>query len=377
MIKMRVITLLVLYLAFSLLTCCTVNTGYFKTAIENIENQENTEESGNVLPQIWAGLGMGLFFPWESDVDTMLVNGFTELRIDIPDYQDTVWLTYSKAMLPRIIAKGAKVVWGVSSNPDNNSDYMITAENWPAFRQAILDNAQWAQNNGVYEFQLGNEEEGHIDKTTMTVDQLITNLKSVATEAKTIFTNGNVSYSCRQDSISNWVTAGKGDIDILASNVYIGGNGYYDDDWKTRIDNLVNGFGVDGTYLTEFNVSWTTLNDYSTDEAVQAEVLRQMIDYIKASGIKRAYYFCWKGDLGVIKDDGTYRLLWYQALLNSESEESTTVPAKTTTASLAGAIAHIPTRTTRYFPAHQVWCYVNLVMTVISYCKVDEIHQKQ
>ncbi len=35
-----------------------------------------------------------------------------------------------------------------------------------------------------------------------------------------------------------------------------------------------------------------------------------MIDYIKASGMTRAYYFHWKGDQGAVKDDGTYRLLW-------------------------------------------------------------------
>ena len=55
-------------------------------------------------------------------------------------------------MVIRTIAKGVKVIWGVSSNSFNNADYTITAENWPIFRQAILDNALWAQNNGVYEF---------------------------------------------------------------------------------------------------------------------------------------------------------------------------------------------------------------------------------
>lgn len=263
----------------------------------------------------WSGLGMGLFFSWESGVDTMLANGFTNLRIDIPDYQDSD-LIWSKAMVIRTIAKGAKVVWGVTSNPGDNPDYIITAESWSTFRQAILDNAQWAQDNGVFEFQIGNEEEYHIDETTMTVEQLISNLKSVATEVKQIFTNGNVSYTCADEHIDDWVVAGKGDLDILASNIYKGGNGYYSEPWKAKIDNLVNAFGVDGTYITEFNLSWSSLDDYSTDEAIQAADLTEMIGYIKASGITRAYYFCWKGYLGVVKDDGTYRLLW-DSLLNS------------------------------------------------------------
>jgi len=310
-----IIILLVLCLTSLLFTGCVVNTVNAETASGKLEIQENTEE-----PVMWSGLGMVLYFSQASYVDTLLANGFTELRIDIPDYQNTAWLAHSKATLPGIIAKAAKVIWGVSSNTYNNSDYTITAGNWPAFRQAILDAAQWAQDNGVYEFQLGNEEEYHVDGTTMTVAQIITNLKSIATDVQEIFINGNVSYSCRQESIDDWITAGKGDIDILACNIYMGGDGYYGGNkWKTDINKLVNAFGADGTYITEFNLSWSSLDDYSTDETVQATALTEMIEYIKDSGITRAFYFAWKGDdFGVVKDDETYRLLWSQALLNTQ-----------------------------------------------------------
>jgi len=300
---------------------------------------EDTEE-----PVMWSGLGMGLFSVNESYVDTILANGFEELRIDIPDYQNTTWLNNSKAMVIRTIAKGAKVIWGVSSNAYSNSDYTITAENWPTFRQAILDAAQWAQDNGVFEFQLGNEEEAHNDDTTLTDAQLITNLKSVATDVQAIFTNGNVSYTCRGLNITDWVSVGKGDIDILASNIYRGTPS--SESWKTNITNLVDGFGADGTYITEFNLNASGVDNYSEDEAVQAEAVTEMIEYIKASGMTRAFYFCWIDDVyanfGVVKGDGTYRLLWNQALLNSGSVKSITVPAKTATISLPDTIALIP-----------------------------------
>ena len=141
----------------------------------------------------------------------------------------------------------------------------------------------------------------------------------------------------------DYLSAGKGDIDILASNVYMGGDGSYGDTWKGIITNMVNAFGVDGTYLTEFGPSWSSLLDYSTDEEVQAEAVTEMIEYIKASGMTRALYFCykdapWISGFGVVKDDGTYRLLWSQALLNSGSEESTTVAKTTTKISLPGTI---------------------------------------
>jgi len=263
---------------------------------------ENTEEPGTANPQKWSGL-----------------TGFTTSYVYIENYVDT-WLA-------------------------NGFTTTITSTNWPNFRAAILSAATWAQANGVYEFQIGNEEEWHIDETTMTVAKLITNLKSVATDVKAIFTNGNVSYSCGRSFISNWATAGKGDLDILASNIYIMGEGHPlgDIDWEGEIDSLITAFGVNGTYLSEFAPSYTSLEYYSTDEAVQAAAVTEMLDYIKASGMTRALYYEWEGDdFGVVKDDGTYRLLWNQALLNSESVKFATVPTKTATISLPNTIALIP-----------------------------------
>jgi hypothetical protein len=342
--KINIIILLVLCLTLLLLSGCVVNIVIPETAIGNLGNQENTEEPviedteklGTESPQKWAGLTG--FAAWYDHInyyaDIWLSNGFTEGR-DLRDYLDTTNVAASKAAVIAATAKGIKCIWGVSSNPT-----VITASNWVDFRAAILDAAQWAQANGVYEFQLGNEEECHVDGTTMTVAQIIINLKSVATEVKEIFTNGNVSYSCWQNTIDDWVAVGKGDIDILASNVYIGGGGYYSGkEWKSRITNLVNAFGVDGTYISEFGPSYSSLDDYSTDEAVQAEGLAEMIEYIKASGMTRAFYFCyidmsWLLDFGARKTDGTYRQLWNQALLSPKSVKFATVPTKITTASL-------------------------------------------
>ena len=332
--KINIIILLVLCLTLLLLTGRIVNTVIPETTSGNLENQENTEE-----PVMWSGLGMAIYSTsdnvWElssffdDQVDDLLANGFTQLRIDITYWANAEAIAISKSAITLAISKGAQVIWGVGAAPAT-----LTSTNWPTFRQGILDAAIWAQANGVYEFQLGNEEEHHNDDTTLTDAQLIANLKSVATDVQAIFTNGNVSYSCWGAKIDDWKTAGKGDIDFLASNIYHGGNGSYDDSWKTLITNLVNAFGADGTYLTEFGLSWTGLDDYSADETVQAEAITEMIDYIKASGIKRAIFFNYCDDpqpfgpagFGALKDDGTYRLLWTQALLNSGSVESTTVP---------------------------------------------------
>ena len=280
----------------------------------------------------WSGLGMMICSTddnkeFDSYVDTLLANGFTEIRTEIPNWNYEPFLTRSKAAVVRSVDKGMKVIWGVEQWADGRDCPYITANNWPNFRQAILDNAQWAQDNGVYEFQVGNEEECHVDGITMTADQIIINLKSVAKDVQSIFTNGKVSYSCDLSHVSNWVSAGKGDLDIVALNAYMGRIDDFDDYWKTQVAALVNTFGSSGTYITEFAPSSTSLDSYSTDETVQAEAVNEMLEYIKASGINRANYFLYAGhklndsltsNYGVLKDDGTYRLIW-NALISSNT----------------------------------------------------------
>ena len=348
-----IIILLVLCLTLLLLTGCIVNTVIPETTSGNLENQGNTggsvientekpviidtEEPGTENPQKWSGLGMGLYWDDASYVDTLLANGFEYLRIDIPSYQMTNWMTYSKETIPGIIAKGAKVLWGVSSK-----GYTITSTNWSTFRQAILDAATWAQANGVYEFQLANEEESAVDGTTITAATLRANLRAVATDVQAIFT-GNIIYSFASGNANAWIAEGLGDIDQIGVNTCIGGEGSYPADyWKTYITDLVNAFGADGVTITEFSPSWSSLDDYSTDEAVQAAAVTEMLDWIKATGIKTARYYVLYGDTyGIVKSDGTYRLLWNQALLNT-GVKFATVPTKTTTASLPDTIALVP-----------------------------------
>ena len=294
----------------------------------NLEIQGNTEE-----PVMWSGLGMGLLgveniTQFNADLDTLLANGFTKIRVHLSPYNQPGWQTMSKAGVLSAVSKGADVIWGITGGAGPT-----TAANWPNYRQAILEAAQWAQDNGVYEFQLGNEEEMHNDDTTLTDAQLIANLKSVATEVQAIFTNGKISYSCAGVGMDTWIATGKGDIDILATNLYMGGDDSpYDNYWKSMVDKLVNAFGGDGIYFTEFAPSWSALDDYSTDEAVQAQAVKEMIDYIKASGIERASYFCYRDPIfGVVKEDGTYRQLWSQALLNTGNTKFDATPTKTTT----------------------------------------------
>ena len=262
---------------------------------------------------------------FDSHVAVLLNLGIKEIRVNLPDWANASAVAQAKAACTRAIAVGADVIWGVSSNPT-----ILTAANWADFSTEVQSAATWAQANGVFEFQIGNEETLHNDGTTLTDATLITNLKALATTVQAIFTRGNVSYTTEAARISDWVTAGKGDLDLLAANIYIGGAGVYSGvAWETNITSLINAFGASGTYLTEFNISYTSLADYSTDERVQATALSKMIEYIRASGITRAYYYAYSDatadGFGALKTTGIYRHLWQLMNFASERRRLTSV----------------------------------------------------
>lgn len=262
--------------------------------------------------------GLGINLSYHDDLadanellDTLKEAGYKEIRVHLPDYANSEHLANDKAVVQMAVAKGFDVIWGVSSNPT-----IIDNTTWPTFRAAVLAAAQWSQDNGVYEFQIGNEEESHVDELEMTIEQLATNLKDLATDVKLIFTRGLVSYSCVQWSIDWLWVFDKGDIDILATNMYKE-YGYERTQipWKERIALLYTAYGANGFYVSEFNLSATETTAYSVDEDIQASDTQEMIDYFKGLGIERMLFFYAKGDeFGLIKYDDSKRRSWYQML---------------------------------------------------------------
>lgn len=272
----------------------------------------------------WSGIGMNMSFGWYNDdgsfagslVDELVANGIYDLR-QIEEWDVPARLALAKTASIIAKNKGARVVFGVLQNNT------LTAANWGDYRTAVLSAAQWAQDNGMYEFQIGNEEEYHNDDTTLTDAQLIANLKSLATEVQAIYTSGNVSYSCFSDNINDWVTAGKGDIDLLASNIYMEWGDHHAEPWQSEIDALVTAFGVNGTYLSEFGPNSYGVNSYSTDESVQAAGVVTELNYIIASGITRAYYYEYiSDDFGAKTYADHFRLLWYELVSGHSASAS-------------------------------------------------------
>lgn len=324
-----IIKLLVLILSLTLLSVngYMVNTVISESSGGILENQENAEE-----PVKWSGLEMCFEDVYDTEnfdfyFDELITNGFTQIRINMTDWAVPKDVDVTKTAALAAIAKGFDVIWGVGSSLST-----LTAANWNSYVTAVKGCAAWAEANGVYEFLLGNEEERHNDDTTLTDAQLRTNLRTLATSVQAIFTNGDVGYGNSCEFLSDWITEGRGDIDQLSWMFYMN-----EANWRDNINDIIANFGADHTYINEFNLDSGGYSYYSLDEAVQAAGISKMLKYIKASGITRAFFFCYtippwyeEDTFEVLKEDGTYRLLWNQALLDSGSVKST-ADAKTTT----------------------------------------------
>jgi len=234
----------------------------------------------------WSGLGMNVCSSNDNDtqdavfdaqIATLISNSFTNIRIGLIEYTATDAIAVAKAKILRAISAGANVIWGV------NSGDTITSTNWPDFSTGVQAAATWAQANGVSEFLIGNEDEYRVDGVTITVAQLISNLKTLATTVQGIFTNGPVNYCTSPDFYADWITAGKGNIDKFGGNQYLCGNDYdpdyHDALFIERLNDLVAAFGTGGTFLSEFEVSYSAVTDFSTDESVQASKTNDLIGY--------------------------------------------------------------------------------------------------
>ena len=105
----------------------------------------------------WPGLGINIVSHWQTEtfdshIDSILATGFTEIRIDIPDWNYPDDIEKHHIMIPRAVAKGAKIIWGIGNMATD-----LTSAKWDDFRTVVLTQAAWAQANGVFEFQIGNE----------------------------------------------------------------------------------------------------------------------------------------------------------------------------------------------------------------------------
>lgn len=248
----------------------------------------------------------------------VLLSNFPEVRFFTSYTENDV---INNAHIAIVNTPDTKWTYGITS-------YEVSNDTWEDYAYKVKAEAQWAEGK-VFEFMIGNELEQYL--VDMTVAELISKVKVLATEVKAIF-SGKISYAPTPLSnyISEWINAGKGDIDL------IGGNIYYDSptstEWKAKTQDLINAFGAD-FYISEFNLHYVNMEDFTDNEDTQAMYVGEMIQFFIDVGIDRMFWLQWHdwsgGHLGVIKMDGTYRKVW-DILLKTYTENLCTDSSKCT-----------------------------------------------
>lgn len=240
----------------------------------------------------WNSITTGQDVYWQVDVDELWSLGVRKVRLGGTDPAFTDAVTAQKALALRYKARGFYVEIGLTKVPFVSS---LTTTTWPAHRQAILDFAQWCQDNGMDAFMTGNEEELHNDNTTITDADIITLYKGVAADAQAIF-SGKVVYnaSAGDTVISAWNAAGITpgvDLDQVGFNLY--GSSYSNTaSFQSQVNSVVNGLGTTKAYVSEWNMyyDWTTV---TFDQELQQRYIGERLSILEASGLDH-FFWTWK-----------------------------------------------------------------------------------
>lgn len=252
---------------------------------------------------VWSGLAMnyGHFDPHNPYNTTTVANdlallkslGVTKLRIASPPY-DSSDMANVKTLTLQALGLGFYVVIGTTTGTALvDLAKFIEFENY-----CTTDLLPWcqAQQNVNLEVHLGNEESLHTAGAGMTLADVISRLKALATTAQGIYTYGKISTTEVSTYISDWVSAGKGDFDYMSFNCYSVGPVSI----RAQADAIVAGFGANG-YISE----WGTphgYQDYDSEE-IWKQITKKQVNSLIASGIADAYYFTYRdGSFGLITD---------------------------------------------------------------------------
>lgn len=268
----------------------------------------------------WSGLGInvnhsgaGSSFP--ANFYFLRAVGYTKVRLLVVDYTLPTTLAEWRGYVQQALdAKFDEVLYGVSAFPGGSP---LTATNYITYSQAILAEAAHAAafNNPRLIYQIGNEEEEHVDGTTLTDVQLQSNLISLSNTIRGLYPRLKLSYSANQNHVYSWLNlANIGSLDKIGGNLY---------DTATNFDFFIQTLykplpNFSKFFITEWN-SNGGYNDFNNEVTYAADIASRL-QSIKNSGISTAYIYSFidpNNAFGILSTDGvTYREAW-QTLLAS------------------------------------------------------------
>lgn len=203
------------------------------------------------------------------------------------------------------------IIYGVSAN--GSAFNPLTAANWASYVAQVESEADYCEANGICdEFQIGNEEELHIDGTTLTGTTLRSNMRTLATDIQARFSGVvSLSASWSNEGTVGWISDNNiGDLDKIGINIY-SLNAYDDKNFKGPIQNLQTAFTTKA-YVSEWGLysSWASVPTDVETQTLRVTARQKILNDIS---IPSAYFYNWissNDQFGLKHTSGAYRQMF-------------------------------------------------------------------
>lgn len=267
---------------------------------------------------------------WDSDIAYLKSVGVTGIRPHLPaiSYPWTIGadtsgsFAYWRRMAKYFSSKGFYVSWGIAGYNGFNGDKQLTATKWIEYRQIILAEAAYLQQQGIaITFEIGNELEPKVDGTTLSIPQLIANLSQLATDVKAVYSIGKVAYSTWDylgTTYDAWIAKGKGGLDYINVHPYCNNTGDNITVKQYSFDSIAKMVAKFGTacQVTEFGMEAGLAAYTALAQSTKNQKIGELWDYMKNLGVQKAYIYSYVGmldsnnDYAMKKTDGTFDPQW-------------------------------------------------------------------
>lgn len=189
----------------------------------------------------------------DADMAAIKATGCTSVRLAYYGFNDP----NVEALALRVKADGMSPIIGGSWGT-------FTQSQFTQYENEVIQQAKWAQANGISQISLGNEQEYRLDGVTQAA--WASDLRAIASAVRAVY-SGKISYETSGDFSGEWADQSLGDIDLLGLNLYCGYgcNSAY-------LQEAIQAFGASHVYISETNCDLTGSQNCPNDVALSAEV---------------------------------------------------------------------------------------------------------
>ncbi|HSZ67032.1 MAG TPA: hypothetical protein VK825_12575 [Xanthobacteraceae bacterium] len=185
--------------------------------------------------------------------------------------------------------------------------YVISGGEWgqldvaqlPQYRAQVIQQAKWAQANGIDQLSVGNEQEDRLSGISLT--RWANEVVALAADVRGVFF-GTVSYEAPATYADEWAKANIGSLDLLGLNTYYG----YERNAAALAEN-VEAHGASRVYISEINCNLSERPLCATDAGLAAEMKEDLLRLIRENPQTAFYVYTWRA----VGRDAAFSLVSY------------------------------------------------------------------